>query len=100
MDVDADDVPIQIESVTPPPLLFDDEMQSCSSSQVRIRQESVTPPRLHFNDELPSTACLGKRKERKGEPADNREEGNPEEDSDEEWEAELDDSLNPSTIEI
>jgi len=101
MDVDADDIPIRIESVTPPPLLFDDEMQSASPSQVWIRQESVTPPPLHFDDELPSTACLsGKRKEREGEPADNQGEGDLEEDSDEEWEAELDDSFNPGTTEI
>ena len=84
MDVDADDVPIWIESVTPPPLLFDDEMQSGSPSKVWICQESVTPPPLHFDDELSSTACLGKWKEREGEPADNQGEGDLEEDNDEE----------------
>lgn len=96
MDVDEDDVPIRIESVTPPPLLFDDEIQSRSLNQVRIRQESVTPPPLNFDYEVPS-AHLGKRKEREDEPA---KEGDLEEDSEEDWEAELDESLNPGTAEI
>jgi hypothetical protein len=60
MDIDEDDVPVRIESVTPPPLLFDNEMQSHSTpAQVQIRQESVTPLPLKFDDELPP-AHLGK----------------------------------------
>ena len=94
--MDVDDVPIRMESVTPPPLFFDDETRSCLSlsPQVQIRQESVTPPPLNFDDDdVPSASCLGKRKEREGETADA-------ERDDEEWEAELDESLAPGTTEI
>ena len=103
MDVDEDDVPIRIESVTPPPLLFDDEIQLESRSpiqfEVRIRQESVPPPPLNFNNELSeSCARFGKLKEREGEPGPPVREGDLEEDSEEVWEEELDESLNPTEI--
>ena len=95
--MDVDDVPIRMESVTPPPLFFDHEMRSRSplSPQVQIRQESVTPPPLYFNDEVPPASHLGKRKEREDETSERV--GDPD---DEEWEAELDESLAPGTSEI
>ena len=99
--MDVDDVPIRVESVTPPPLFFDDEIQSRHSlrpsPQVQIRQESVTPPPLNFDDEVPSTR-LGKRKEREGEIGTDAEREN--DPDDEEWEAELNESLAPATTEI
>jgi len=98
--MDVDDVPIRMESVTPPPLFFDDKIQPHSlrlSPQVQIRQESVTPPPLNFDDEVPSTSHLGKRKEREGETKDAERESNPD---DEEWEVELDESLAPTATEI
>jgi hypothetical protein len=93
--MDVDNVPIWMESVTPPPLFFDDEMRSHQSlsPEIQIRQESVTPPPLNFNDEVPPASCLGKRKEREAEIADA-------ERDDEEWEAELDESLAPGTADI
>ena len=99
--MDVDDVPIRVESVTPPPLFFDDEIQSRHSlrpsPQVQIHQESVTPPPLNFDDEVPSTR-LGKRKEREGEIGTDAEREN--DPDDEEWEAELNESLAPATTEI
>jgi len=84
----------------PLPLFFDNEIQSHSlrpSPQVQIHQESVTPPPLNFDDEVPSTSHLGKWKEREGETTDAERESDPD---DEEWEAELNDSLTPATTEI
>jgi hypothetical protein len=46
--------------VTPPPLLFEDELQP-RRPQLRIWQESVTPPCLNFDDKFPPTSQLGKR---------------------------------------
>jgi len=96
--MDVDNVPIWMESVTPPPLFFDDKMWSCLplSPQVQIRQESITPPPLNFNDEevLPAFHP-GKWKEREGETLERV--GDP---NNEEWEAELDESFAPGTSEI
>lgn len=104
--MDVDDVPIRMESVTPPPIFFDDEIQSHHPSlrpSPQIRQESVSPPPLNFDDEVPSNSRgesrLGKRKEREGEITDAERESDPDRD-DEEWEAELDESLAPATTEI
>ena len=99
MDVD---VPIRMESTTPPPLLFDNEMRSRSPSQVRIHQESVTPPPLYFDTELPlpqsMSSSLRKRKERE-ETIDSEKDHDLDKNK-EEWEAELDERLAPDPAEI
>lgn len=56
-DASHNPVQIQVESVTPPCLLFDNEMVLRSPLQnfpdpIHIWQESVSPPRLFFDDEL------------------------------------------------
>ncbi|KIJ96421.1 hypothetical protein K443DRAFT_10648 [Laccaria amethystina LaAM-08-1] len=71
----------------------DMDVDNSLSPEIQIRQESVTPPPLNFNDEVPPASCLGKRKEREAEIADA-------ERDDEEWEAELDESLVPGTADI
>jgi len=55
------------------------------------------PPPLNFDEEVLSTSHLGKQKEREAETTDAERESDPD---DEEWEAELNESLAPATTEI
>ena len=99
---------IHIESATPPPLLFDNELATSSRPRsplltqsspdcIQIRQESMSPPRVSFNDEI---ACLGKQKTGPGIKSANAVNIESDDLIDEEWEAELDECLAPNLTQI
>lgn len=92
------DPPIREESLTPPPLHFDDDMPMDSVAgyedselpAVRIREESRTPPRLTFDD--PEIL----RDTHKRRASGSGDEDNQEEETEDGWEEELHEHLIPS----